>query len=651
MSLLKVAGTTATSGQLYVDSVFSTYLYTGNGSTQTITNGIDLAGKGGLVWRKGRAGTYSADWHSLVDTARGATKALFSNTTDAEITGGVAWPLTSFNADGFTIPQGEPGGGQPAGYPLNFLNTTYASWTFRKAAKFFDVVTFTGNSGVQNIAHSLGVAPGMIIVKNLSSSIYNWAVYHRSLGNNSSLKLNTTDAAVSPISWWDTTDPTSTHFTVGPNSNVNGSAQYVAYLFAHDTSSTGIIQCGTYTGSGGVDTVTLGWEPQYILMKGATGVGQPWLVFDTLRGMSLTNDYYLKPNTSDAEASYGSSYVAPTATGFTVQPGFYGTGAQVIYMAIRMPNKPPTSGTQVFSPQIWTGNATARTITGTNNPVDLSIVTVRDNGGSGGDRLWNDRLRGAYQTLYSNYTSAEATQSNYITGFDVQYGEKIGTAASVNGSSITYVAEMFSRAPGFFDVVCYTGTGVNATQAHNLTVVPELMIIKNRSTDSGGGDWFVFHTFTSSNFKKQLLDTTDAQTNYTYGSFLLSQPTNSSFSLTTGIGCNENLVTYVAYLFATLAGISKVGSYTGNGSTQNIDCGFAAGARFIMIKATSTTGNWIVFDSARGIVAGNDPFFYMNNQDAEITNQDAIDPYSAGFTVNTTNVNDSGVSYIFLAVA
>ena len=107
-------------------------------------------------------------------------------------------------------------------------------------------------------------------------------------------------------------------------------------------------------------------------------------------------------------------------------------------------------------------------------------------------------------------------------------------------------------------------------------------------------------------------------------------------------------------LFATLAGISKVGSYTGNGGTQNIECGFAAGARFVLIKRTDSTGDWYVWDTARGIVTGNDGRISLNSATAEVTTDDSVDPYSPGFTVNqlaATNINVTSATYIYLAVA
>ena len=123
----------------YVDDMFSTYVYEGNGSTQSIDNGIDLSGEGGLVWFKGRDLTIS---HRLYDTERGATKRLSSSLADAESTG--TNDLTAFNSNGFSI--GNNGGVNASGYD-------YVSWSFRKAPGFFDVVTYAGTGS----AHSLSL--------------------------------------------------------------------------------------------------------------------------------------------------------------------------------------------------------------------------------------------------------------------------------------------------------------------------------------------------------------------------------------------------------------------------------------------------------------------------------------------------------------
>jgi hypothetical protein len=117
---------------------------------------------------------------------------------------------------------------------------------------------------------------------------------------------------------------------------------------------------------------------------------------------------------------------------------------------------------------------------------------------------------------------------------------------------------------------------------------------------------------------------------------------------------NNSGGTYVAYLFATVAGVSKVGSYTGTGATQTIDCGFTGGARFVLIKRTDSTGDWYVWDSARGIVSGNDPYLLLNSTAAEVTNTDYVDTFAAGFEISSTApaaINANGGTFIFLAIA
>ena len=100
---------------------------------------------------------------------------------------------------------------------------------------------------------------------------------------------------------------------------------------------------------------------------------------------------------------------------------------------------------------------------------------------------------------------------------------------------------------------------------------------------------------------------------------------------------------------------SKVGSYTGNGTSQNIDCGFSSGARFVLIKSSTQATEWFLFDTERGIVSGNDPALLLDTTDAEYTSYDLVDPYSSGFAVNYVGAfngtNTSGQTYIFYAIA
>jgi hypothetical protein len=213
---------------------------------------------------------------------------------------------------------------------------------------------------------------------------------------------------------------------------------------------------------------------------------------------------------------------------------------------------------------------------------------------------------------------------------------------------------MWKRAPNFFDVVTYTGDGTaGRTVSHNLGVAPEMMWVKNRDQTQ---TWAVYHKdldATSPEDYYLQLQTSNARINTS--AVFGAQPTDSVFTVDVASSVNQSGQGIIAYLFASLDGVSKVGSYTGNGTTQNIDCGFTSGARFVLIKRTDSTGDWEVYDTERGINAGNDSHLQLNTTTAQFLSADTIDPYNAGFTVNVdgsdSRSNASGASYIFYAIA
>lgn len=632
MSLLQLLAGGASAPKLYSSDVFSAYTYTGNGSTQTITNGIDLAGKGGLVWIKNRDVSGN---HALYDTLRGVSASLSTNATSPSYYSANT-ELTAFTSSGFDVVNAAYNQG------VNY-NDKYASWTFCKAPKFFDCGTYTGTGVTQTINHSLGITPGMIIVKATSAGGYGWAVFHRSLSANYTLNLSTT-AAEANTGYFGSVGASSFDVATGAALTNDNGVSYVWYAFAHDTTADGIIQCGSFTTDGsGNATVTLGFEPQYMMVKPTSTTGN-WEVIDTMRGWSVgTTDARVYPNLSDAENS-GTQRGYPTATGFTTESNF-GVSTTYAYMVIRRPNKPPTVGTQVYNAIARTGTGAAATVTGVGFAPDWIPTQCRSTG-----YIHNmyDRLRGASIGLDAAATTAETTVAGggvNVFGMD---GCSFGTGQP-NVSGETYINHFFRRAPGVFDQVCYTGTGVAKTEAHNLGVVPELMIVKRRS---GARNWCVYNkTISATSF---LVLNLDQQSYSDAGNWNDTEPTASVFTLGADFNANGNGSTYVAYLFATKAGISKVGSYTGNGSNQTINCGFTTGARFFLVKATSTTGSWWVYDSTRGIVSGNDPALALNSTAAEVTSADAVDPDASGIIVNeeaTCSINANGISYIFLALA
>jgi len=631
----------------YIEDVFSCFLYTGTGATQTITNNIDLSTKGGLTWIKGRSG---ATGHRLTDTARGVTKSLASNSTATEATESTG--LTAFSTTGFTI-------GADADY--NTSAATYVSWTFRKQPKFFDIVTYTGNGSTKTISHSLGSVPGCIIVKDTSDT-FSWVVYHRSNGNDKVMYLDGTQAVSTDANVWNSYTPTATDFQVGGSSfsNSNGDT-YVAYIFAHNaggfglTGTDNVISCGSYTGGGGVDTITLGYEPQWILTKGSSAPGQPWIITDNMRGMSYTNNAELVPNTSAAESDPG-SYIRPTATGFTVEPGFYGTGATVIYIAIRRgPMKVPTVGTSVFASIARTGTGSATTVSGVGFTPDMLIDTNRTKALTDQNYL-TDRLRGLVKSQTDSTDAENNWNATSFLGFTMD-GMNVGADGGGYINGVTpYINWFFKRAPSFFDEVCYTATGAGTQiYTHNLGVTPEMMIVKCRSNN--GTYWLVYQNSLGlfGGTYPNYLSLSDPDPKFNGASSVFGTvPTSTQFTVGASGDVGASGRTYVNYLFATCAGVSKVGSYTGTATTKQIDCGFTAGARFVLIKRTDSTGDWYVWDTARGIIAGNDPYLLLNSTAAEVTSTDYVDTYSAGFELSSTApaaINASGGTFIFLAIA
>ena len=652
--VMAAAGSTA--APPYADDVFSTFLYGGNGGTLAIDNGINLSGSGGMVWMKNRSAVATG---AIIDSSRGAGLFLYPALTNAQSTD----QGTTFTGVGVSYGTG--------GTQYNQSANSYVAWTFRKAPKFFDVVTYTGDGATnRSISHSLGIQPGFMIIKRTDAA-GGWIAVARTDATNSTLwdaTAFTTSAnggSASSSTFYD-----QSVFKVGSAwssaSNTNG-ATYVAYLFAHDNSTTGLIQCGSFTadGSGNASVTSLGLEPQFLMVKASSTTGD-WIMLDSLRGWNLTTaDALLRANLTDAETA-STEYGNPTTTGFDFKGG--SASATYVYMAIRRPNKPPTVGTSVFNLATTAANgsaiASASIIPNFNRSavrqVDLAIYANR--AGSSLNFQFADKVRGftnyatapaqdasATPTLSTSGTAAENVTTGAIHVLKPSDGFENAVRFFTTGASNLGYA--FKRAPGFFDVVGYAGNGGSPQSiSHSLGVAPELAIVKNRTVGSFDG-WYVggwsgqsyMQLHTNAGAVGGAVFSASAGTEMTATSFNAYQP-----------NINKSGTTYIAYLFATLAGISKVGTFTGNGGTQTINCGFTTGARFILIKRTDATGNWFVWDTARGVVAGNDPYLALNTTAAEVTTDDSIDTDTSGFIVNqvaATNINVNAATYLYLAIA
>jgi hypothetical protein len=378
-------------------------------------------------------------------------------------------------------------------------------------------------------------------------------------------------------------------------------------------------------------------------------------MFDNMRGLPVgTGDAFLFANLSDSEGT-GYNWIDINATGFKLTATYYGintSGDNYVYITIRRgPMRVPTSGTSVFYPTTYTGTGSARTFSGFGFPPDFEM-SISTGGSAAGDNNGPeifDKLRGTRVRLLTPSTDAQFTTSESVTMIQDGISVSSTTNSYINASGFAKVLYGFKRAPSFFDEVCYAGqNSAPLVNSHNLGVTPELAIIKNITTAT---DWLVQTQITG------LGNYLNLNTIYALSSapYFITAWTSTTFTLSNGITATNTLGSnYVAWLFATCPGVSKVGSYTGTGAAQTINCGFTTGARFVLIKRTDGSAGWHVWDSARGIVAGNDPYLLLNSTAAEVTGTDYVDTYAAGFEISSTApaaINANGGTYIFLAIA
>lgn len=632
---------------VYVDELFSTTLYksnassTGDGTEQVITTGIDHT-EGFLTWIKNRD---IATDHVLFDSERVGSvyEWIYSNDNHGEQD--TADIFKNPTSTGFTVKMDTVGSGVGRTNPAG--SQEMCAWTFRKAPGFVDVVTWTGDSGSsRQISHSLGSAPGMIMIKRLNGYT-DWAVYHRSIGAGKFLCLNSNVGEEASTDVFGNTEPTSTHFTVGNHGRTNANNDtYIAYIFAHDAQSFGtnsdesIIKCGATSSisNNSTTTVDLGFEPQFILLK-SIDVEERWLLLDTMRGLhSNINAQQLRADSGAAETSaFNSAKI--TSTGFSVE-NFTGGTTQFLYMAIRRPHKPVTAGTEVFTASYANGG-TYPSFNSNNHTIDFGIYR-RPNVTE--DWYTTSRLTGNKYL----HTNEPDTESGSAINYDYQYG-------FTDSASSDYFAYMFRRAPGFLDVVTYEGTGSARTIPHNLNATPSVVLIKSRDT---GFNWYWQHYALGADTTMQL---NNGESKGTHGQvFNSTLPTSSVFSVGELGATNNNGDNYIAYLFGDLDGISKAGVYTGTGNEIDVDCGFTTGARFVMIKRVDGTpgtpdqGDWYVWDTTRGINGSSEPFLKLNTDDPQVTTTDYIDPLISGFKVTASgqaDTNAAGGEYLFLAIA
>jgi hypothetical protein len=326
------------------DEVFAPILYTGNGTSQSIST-LDF--QPDFTWIKNRD---AADNHMLFDAVRGATKYSNSNTTDAEATD--AQSLSSFNSNGFSV---------GSNVAVNTNAEDYVAWNWKgngsgvsntdgatastvsaNTDAGFSIVTYTGTGSVTTVGHGLGVTPNFIIVKARDEGAgYNWCSYSSMLGPTYNTGgLDVTSAADAHPNYWANTAPTSSVFTVSTYGVVNDNGgQMLAYCFAEVE---GFSSFGSYIGNGSADGsfIYTGFRPAFVMVK-RTDSTASWLINDAKRDTYNLVTRGLFPNGSGAEATgYDSDFLS---NGFKIRDTttiMNASGGTYIYMAFaEMPFK------------------------------------------------------------------------------------------------------------------------------------------------------------------------------------------------------------------------------------------------------------------------------------------------------------------------
>jgi len=677
-------------------SAFDTTTYTGTSASQKLTTGLDMSDSGGLFWLKGRSHNHD---HWLYDSERGSSSHLRIgqyDTTYAATNHGDSYNV-DFENDGVTL--GSNGS-------INYTGSTYVGWSFLKTPGFFDVVSWTGDgSGTRDISHSLGSEPAVMIWKKVNTTS-DWSVYHKDVGLGHGLYLNSNSDKLDTSLWG--TGPTTTNFPAHTAFNTAGE-EYVAYLFADNPSNQ--IKCGTFsnnTGSWGPPApadavVDCGFAPQFIIAKQIDELGG-WYIMDSERGWSTSGDHQvayrnagLQAQETNAEAPQeGNFNFNATSTGFEVTYSRPGTW---VFIAIGSPQEtvPATQLTltdttvskisdgsliegesidqvltvgetvqadtavtstvnaTVFSTTLYqSGSGNEKTITTGIDNTDKSLVWIKGTTLGYHHKLMDSERGSSYPALSSDTSNPETGDAGIkeltSNGF-VLHGN--GYDKTNDDKNTSYVAWNFRAAPGFFDVVTWTGDASGAgsrTLSHSLNGTVGTVIVKCTSDSS---DWMVWHKSLSGGY----LNLNETRVTQGGPSNTYVSSTNSDFTITYDGSYfnywNGSGRTYVAYVFADdTPGLIKCGSYSSSGEVVNL--GFRP--QWLMIKSTDNssgfTGDWRIFDTTRGIVDGDgDVNLWANEPRAHITGsfESAIDLNENGFTVEGQGAY--GTSTIYIAIA
>jgi hypothetical protein len=339
-----------------------------------------------------------------------------------------------------------------------------------------------------------------------------------------------------------------------------------------------------------------------------------------------------------------------------------------------LPDSTIKKGNTVMDATLYTGTATTQSITnaGSFKP-DLVWVKIRS---GSGQHVLTDSVRGVSKQVFSSLTNAETTEAGKgITAFNSNgftLGDELAVTGSSNANAATYVGWQWQAGQGStssntsgsitstvsvnatagFSIVTYTGTGANATVGHGLGVAPKMIIVKNRTT--AGDEWCVWHTsLTNATYYLYLNGTAAQAVDTTFWNS--TAPSSTVISLGSNGRTNRSSSNMVCYAWSEIAGFSKFGSYTGNGSTDGPFIATNFAPKFVMIKRTDTTNDWAIHDTSRSAYNVSTTVLAANLSSAESAFAAAyeLDILSNGFKPRSLgNVhNASGGTYIYAAFA
>lgn len=678
-----------------VEEYFKIINYEGNGqNNDSVFTGMDLSdsGPGGLLMVK-RLDLNAGENNVWADTVRGTDAGVLSPnttaapyTTDSVVTGfddGAAWSKWT-------------GGG---GYTTNTNNGAYTSQILLRQPGFFDIVEYTGNGTTDyTINHNLDSVPGCIIIKS-QVNVKDWMVYHVGLDNPNNMFFrmgqNTTKENGAKIY-----NATSTTFQVSDDVNLNVDGEkFIAYIFANDDKRFGyykdqsIISCGKVQSNTGTK-VTLGWEPQWVMCKPATASGglgshamsAGFRICDVFQGIfSPKGDngwYSWSSNNSQQQSSYG-DILSLDGDGFTAGTHMKHTDQTSshynVYIAIRRPMSTVTKASEMFSNYTFTGDG-SNDRRGSENLKFMAATSIYKDKNATGDWQVYTRQQGSVKyggnagNIQSSSYTYNSTESNAVVselhglkGMWESYNpvaiSSVGTRYEynqygANWSSRTNDVINLARVPGGYDILYVLGDNVDGrVLKHNLQKPPEMMWVKTLNSDY---DWRVYHQLLGNRGYMTLNSNAVGGSD---GWLTNTDPTSTSIKVSNSLYTNYPDYRYIYHLFATVPGVTKVGSYTGTGNAINVPCGFDFGAQttpgLVMIRRKDAVGDWYIWTQGTGIngIGSNDPFFLLNGDAALNSSYDYISPYSnggnSGFRVEASGnaaLNASGGQYIFWAI-